>query len=844
MTFRRSILILFCVMASAQANELIDGTLERVVIESANDIPVRTDLVRAILRYQEGDAITAKSITEDVKRLFDSKHFADISVAALKTGLRSYQVVYTILAKPRVKDILLVGNGELSRSKIRGKMTQEKREMFQESKISADLDAINKLYEDRGYYGTVIKCFPIDSAKFEALVLTTLKEKGLPMTKDNVYALFDDRTFLHDFLFASAGVFHDEMVVRGQAKGGPRQSPEASKYFNVSKTACSSGLVHLVYLISEKPRFLIRGVDLVGADIATIGEIRKTHELTTKYALFSGYVNDYAMERDAAQIKKWYWDHGYFDANVTSTKKTYGKTLILRRDKADVKFAVVESKPYVIKSVSFSGNTRFTDKRLTIFCKVKPGEVYSKKAEEKTRNAFERLYFTQGYLDFFVHVKLVPDAEKREVAVNFELKEGKPAKVRNIFITGNFITRDNVLRREISVMPGDLADKRKINSSKRRLKNLGYFKQVDILAVDFGEPGRKDLRVIVEEGETGSFGAALSYSDDDTAGLTFEFGQRNFDLFGWDRGFRGGGQRFKVSASVGDQSQTYTLNFTEPWLFNRRLRFDFNAWRSSSGVYGSYDQRNKGEEIRFTKSLPWRFFKVYAGHRFEDIRISGIDDDYSTEFILREDGSELTSNLLFGVVRDSRNRFVFPDRGSRFSLGCEYQAQEIGSYVEAYKLNMSYDYYLPIFKSAIARFSTRAGQVNKLAGDKDIKIFDRYFAGGTSTLRGFDSRDVGPIDSLNGEPVGGKSRLLMSTEVVQPIYREMIYVASFVDAGNVWESSWGWDFNDLNVGAGVGLRIRLPIGATISIDYGWPLVTRQSHLDDAGRFHFTMGYRF
>lgn len=859
MMMRRIALVLMVMVSLLRADDVIDGMLDRVVVKSANSIPINQDVARSFLRFQEGDAITSRSVTEDVKRLFDSKHFADVSVAALQTGVKSYQIVYTILAKPRIKEILVIGSDEISRKKILAKMTQNKRESFQESKISADMDEINKIYEDRGYHGTVLKCLPIDSLKFEALVKESLEPKKLPFIKENIYPLFDDRHFLHDFLFASAGVFHDEMVVRERPADGSRKPLETSTFLNLNKTACASGMVHLIYLISEKPRFLVRGVDLVGAeedpmlvrevdlvgsDIATIGKIRKTHAVTTKYSVFSGYVNDYGLDRDAAQIKTWYWDHGYFDAEVTRTKKTFDKTWLFRRNKAEIEFVVAECQPYRINSVTFTGNTRFTNDRLKIFCRLKPGDLYGKTAEEKTQKAFDRLYFTQGYLDFTLRVHLIPNVKKKEVAVNFEINEGRPSRVRNIYITGNTITRDNVLRREISLMPGDLADKRQITSSKSRLKNLGYFKHVNILDVDFGEPGWKDLRVIVQEGETGSFGTALSYSDDDTAGLMVEFGQRNFDLFGWDRGFRGGGQRFKINAMVGDQQQSYGLNFTEPWLFNRRLRFDFSAWRRFTGAYGAYEQRNIGEEIRITKSLPWKFFKVYGGHRFDEIEIDGIDEDFSPEFIYREDGTELTSNLLVGIVRDSRNRFLFPEKGSRLVLGWEYQSEDIGSYVDAYKFDMSYDYYLPIFKSAIARFSTRAGHVNKLSGDDNIRIFDRYFAGGTSTLRGFDSREVGPVDPSNGEPVGGKSRMLLSTEVVQPVYDEMLYVAGFVDAGNVWAGSWGWEFDDLNVGAGVGLRIRLPIGATIGLDYGWPLVTRQIHLDDHGRFHFTMGYRF
>ena len=84
----------------------------------------------------------------------------------------------------------------------------------------------------------------------------------------------------------------------------------------------------------------------------------------------------------------------------------------------------------------------------------------------------------------------------------------------------------------------------------------------------------------------------------------------------------------------------------------------------------------------------------------------------------------------------------------------------------------------------------------------------------------------------------------MSSEFLQPLHEEMLYGALFVDSGNVWRGTWDWRFDSLNVGAGLGIRIRLPIGAAISLDYGWPVNIIQSHIRDKGRFHFTLGYRF
>jgi len=227
---------------------------------------------------------------------------------------------------------------------------------------------------------------------------------------------------------------------------------------------------------------------------------------------------------------------------------------------------------------------------------------------------------------------------------------------------------------------------------------------------------------------------------------------------------------------------------------------------------------------------------------WKKIDINDIDLSYSPEFFEKEEGSDLVSAVSLAFIRDHRDRLVLTSSGSRFSVRTELQSTALGSYTNQYKLTIDLDRYYPIFKKTVFKISGKIGQVDHFSGDEP-RIFDRFFSGGASSIRGFKERDVGPVDPSNEEPVGGQSILLASAEVMAPLVKKTVYGALFVDSGNVWEDSFEWNLAEINVGVGAGLRLFLPIGI-IQLDYGWPVDREQEHLGTGGRFHFNLGYNF
>ncbi len=597
----------------------------------------------------------------------------------------------------------------------------------------------------------------------------------------------------------------------------------------------------IVYDIDEKSRYKTRGLDIIGNIAFSDKQLLKLMETDISfwgYIFPVGFYDEMEFNGDIDKITQAYLNKGYLDFNILKIDRQFDEI----NNKIYITLYIEEGIQYSVGKTAIANNQRFDSDELKKLISLKAGDIYNRDGERQSNQAITDKYNHFGYIDCYVTTDRKIDKENRSVDLMYNIREGNPYTIRDVNISGNQVTQDHVIRRELRIQPGDLSDSTKIDASRDSLLNLGYFESVDIIPVSTEEADKKDLSIKVSEKLTGQllFGAGFS-SVDNVLG-TVEVSQSNFDLTNYP-GFRGAGQRFRLRAQVGSTRRDFILSFTEPWLFDRPLRLDYDLWKRETSSNRNYDQDSVGTSVNFTRKMRAPFWRQSFGYRIEDIDIHDIDTrDYSPKFIVEEDGGDLVSAISLGWTRDHRDRLIRTSSGSRISLRGELQSELIGSYTNLYKLSITGDKYVPLFKRSVFKLSAEIGQVNEINGDSP-RVFDRYFAGGANSIRGFKERHVGPVDSLDDEPIGGKSLMLASTEFLSPIYEKTIFWAVFVDTGNVWQDEYDWDISDLNVGAGGGLRLFLPIGA-IQLDYGWPVRRAYDYLGSGGRFHFNLGYNF
>ena len=645
--------------------------------------------------------------------------------------------------------------------------------------------------------------------------------------------------------------------------------------FRVDPIDESRGTARVVYVIDEGVRGAVHQVRFEGNTHFSDKVLRKQMKTRGKTLIAfidkSGRLDEAQLQRDLDSIREFYQNHGYIDAEVKDVRKERQNGPLV------ITIAVNEGIQYHVRKVAFSGYKQTTEDKLRKVLKMKEGAVYSPKQLHDDAKAIADAYGTGGYVDLLV-VPTGEPAGQAEIDVNYKIDEGSRSFVERVNIIGNTRTKDKVIRREILVSPGDVFNTVRVDVSKKRLDNLGYFSKVETYPEDTDIPGRKDLTVQVEEKRTGSLSFGGGFSTVDQLVVFGELTQGNFDLFNWPS-FTGGGQKFRLRAQVGTQRKDFILGVTEPWFLDRRLSLGGQLFYSEANYLSAvYDQRNYGFSVELRKPITsWIYMTL--GYRFEEIDIFNISSDVSPD-ILAEGGLTRKSTVLTSIVYDHRDNPLLTRTGERLAISPYVAGGPLGGTEQIYGWDVEASKYFHLPWDLILLFNAEAAVVDvwdqpeftdfkvpkrdpnanprfKHVSIPTVPIFDRLYLGGSNNLRGFDFRDVGPRDK-HGEPLGGQSMARGTVELTFPII-EKARGAIFYDTGFVNEDPYDFGINTITIvhhgknpvpdqnfdnlasDVGVGLRLDLPIGP-LRVDYGFPIQTdgRSSN----GHLNFNVGYQF
>ncbi|MDD2679869.1 MAG: outer membrane protein assembly factor BamA, partial [Candidatus Omnitrophica bacterium] len=431
------------------------------------------------------------------------------------------------------------------------------------------------------------------------------------------------------------------------------------------------------------------------------------------------------------------------------------------------------------------------------------------------------------------------------------ITENQITYVDKIKIRGNIKTRDLVIRRELRIHPGDRFDGEKLKRSKERLQNLGFFEDISYDTEETPSPDKKDLIVDVKESKTGSFSFGGGYSTVDSLVGFIEVEQKNFDWRNWPY-FTGAGQDLKIRASFGTVSSGFDVSFTEPWLFDYPITFGFDAYRKThkrdTDVGYGYDEKVTGGDLRLGKEIS-EYVRADITYRLDSIEISNIDN--GAEDLLREEGKNVISSITPGITFDNRDNIFDTRKGNLVTGSVEFAGGPLQGDKNYWKFFGRASHYFPMPRNASLEIRGRIGLSQPYGNSDNIPIYERFFAGGAYTIRGYKERAVGPIDPSTQDPLGGDSMLIGNLEYLYPIF-SFLKVAVFYDIGNVWEKLGDFcSSKDTNKNTGkfkssfgLGFRIRTPVGPMM-LDYGIPMdkapgeTTRSS-----GRFHFSVSNSF
>src|SRR6266446_646399 len=511
------------------------------------------------------------------------------------------------------------------------------------------------------------------------------------------------------------------------------------------------GTSRVVYTINEGVKGAVSRIHFEGNEHFGERVLRKQMKTRGKTLVSffdkSGRLDETQLQQDLDSIKEFYQNHGYIDVEVKDVRKE-------RRENGPmiITIVVTEGPQYHVGKITVSGYKNTTEEKIRALLKMKEGAVYSPKALHDDAKALADSYGTGGFVDLSIVPQGSPAGPGR-IDVHYQIEEGDRFFVQRINIVGNVRTKDKVIRREVLIAPGDVFNTVRVETSKKRLENLGYFAKVETYPEDTGVAGRKDLTIEVQEKRTGSFSFGGGFSTVDQLVGFAELTQGNFDLMNWP-GFTGAGQKFRLRVQYGTARKDIILALTEPWLFDRRLSLGGQAFYSEADYLSSiYDQRTYGFSIEIRKPLN-AFMYATLGYRLEEMELFNVSPGASP-LIKAEEGARLKSEVLSSIVFDRRDSPILTRHGQRISVAPYLAGGFLGGDTQIYGFDVEASQYFHLWWDNILLFNGEVATVNTWGNGDHVPIFDRLFLGGSNNLRGFDFRDVGPKDEF-GEPLGGK----------------------------------------------------------------------------------------
>jgi outer membrane protein insertion porin family len=611
----------------------------------------------------------------------------------------------------------------------------------------------------------------------------------------------------------------------------------------------ATGRGKVTFEIKETPKVRIAKVEFVGADAFTQRKLRRTIKTRRRWMFSwitgSGVLKDDQFEEDKEKLIDFYRNEGYIDFDLKDVTFEYPdpKHTVIR-------FFVSEGIQYKVGAVDFKGNKLFSDDELLRGERgAKPpqmtvGETFTPKGLAQDVQAVQDYYGAKGYIDVRVIPDKNPNIEKGTMDLAYEVvnEDKGQSYIEKIDIRGNTKTRDKVIRRELAVSPGEVFDMVRVRRSKGRLEQMQYFDKVDTEIEPTDIPNRKNLIIGVEEGSTGNVEVGAGFSSVDNLVGFVGYREGNFDLFNPPY-FRGGGQKFRINVQLGTRRKDYVLSFIEPWFLGRKLAFGTDLYHRELNFYSDvYDIRQTGTRLSLTRTLGSDFLIGSLNYTFENVGLKNISDS-APQQIKEEDPDRWVSKVGSTLAYDTRNNVQLPNRGQRTELFSEVAGSYLGGDTDFYKLRLSSSWYFPgFFEGHVIEALGQGGVVQDYGDSTRVPLFDRWFLGGVTTLRGYRYRHVGP--RVDGEPLGGETYWYGSLEYSFPII-ERLRFAVFYDIGNVYQDAYSFDLGPgqatYSDNWGVGIRLNIPRLGPLRLDYAFP-ISHDEGISDSGRFQFSVGF--
>lgn len=774
-------------VAFTEAAETIPVTM----IEVQGNRRIEAATILAKIKTKETAPFSPAVIKEDIKTLYQLGHFEDVQVKTegFEGGLK---VIFAVREKPLIREISYEGYDKLTLEKIKEGITLLPRTAFNMQLIQENAEKIRLKYQDSGYYNAIV-----------VPVITTLRNGD----RNVVFSIEEgDEVTLSEIVITGNNAISDEEI----EKNLKNQEHWFFSFLGESGTLRTEDIKEDVERIRNL--YYNKGFIQVQVDEPVIRQKVETRRART-----------------------WLPDEERY---------VFGKmTDYTREDELVLSINVKEGDQFRVNSVNYKGNVLLSETELEKETKLKKGDIFSREVLRQDVGRIMDRY--DGLARPFASV--VPlfniNADKKAVDVNIDIQEGGEVRIGRINIAGNSKTRDKVVRREMRLNEGDIYSKKALKRSYERINNLNFFENVDIVPERRLQEPVMDLNVKVKEKMTGTLSVGGGYSSVDKLVGIAEVTQGNLG---------GRGQLLKFKTQWGGKNRTLLLSFMEPYLFDEPIWGRVDAYRQMN-EYDGYQLYTNGGALGLGKSFN-EYVSGSIKYSFDQSKASNFNFAVSgmpkvLEHQLTFYGTAVTTSMLTASLgRDSRDFYLDPKSGSRNTIFASYAGGPLGGDPEFVKSVADSAWYFPVFWDTVFMARGRVGLLKSM-NDKPVPIGERFFVGGSNTVRGFRYGTAGPIDEL-GNRVGGNKELVFNFEYGFPIVpAARLKGVLFYDIGRAFDDGASekpgeptrLSFRDLKQAWGWGFWWLSPMGP---LRFEWGYIVNRKPEDQASQFEFNIGTLF
>lgn len=813
-----------------------DTTLDGKLISSvgiSGNYPYLDSKIRRYLSVRPSDVYTheiADKQTERIKQFYERQGWFETSVSITPEYIPEHDSVALHVKINRgfllrYRKIGVVGTYSLPTSLVVSKLNTLI--PYKPARLKEAIHRITGVYSRHGYplARVVLKDKTIDIEKRRIDVTISIEEGphvsvdfvgnkhlgGLTLKK--IITIFKEGAIDSFELEESAKTIKERYVRRG--------FPEAKIKYERKETADNK--INILFKVDEGRPARIRKMGFSGND--HLGTNRLKRQMTTKELSLTGHgiYDDKILNNDLKVLDLYYKGRGFENVQTGNPEVRDFKTALTRQ--LLVTIPIEEGGQAIVESISFSGNTGFTDRKLKKLLHIEEGKPLNYVILEDETERIRTYYADNGYPYASVNLDINKDSATDKTFLTFIINPGPLVRFGEINIVGDFITSQKAIKKAVGIRDGDVFSYEKLVKGKVGLRRIGAFASADVTPVGLDEKRTViPLNVKIEEQRPFKLDFEAGYSTDQNIIAGFDFA--NLNSFGW-------GKRTWLRAVGGKYLSKGELGWIDPKFLGYDLEFLANGWlQYEDQKVFSYIQEAVGV------GLSRRY------HRTSFLAKSS----FSRNYFLKGSSTaasekSLNNNLIFSTSLsmsfDARNSFADPTRGVYASGYTNFLNEVRGANAQFVKLGLLGGFYIPFLSRLSLADEFSFEDIQTFKGNNAVPSNELYLLGGDNSLRGFDRNSLGPTNAV-GSPTGGRLRFINTTELRVAFFGHLKLIF-FHDMGFLTNSFEQVNLTQLRHSVGPGIHYVTPVGP-VCLDYGFILDRRPG--EHVGRLHFTFGYKF